>query len=252
MLTILTPEGVELRLTLAGPASRFASALIDLIIQVVLLFCLGLVLNVLGTFAPGGTAVVLAVWAAISFGLITFYDVFFEVLNSGRTPGKRLNGLRVVRVEGHPVTFVTSCIRNVLRPIDFLPSAYLVGVVSILATRKNQRIGDVVAGTLVVRELTGGRRKKDEMPSFALFAPPVPSTHPSAAAWDTTRVTAEELATVRQFLERREGIEMDARRQLAATLAERLRPKVAGAPADLRGEQFLATLLAAKRDRGAG
>lgn len=252
MLTILTPEGVELRLTLAGPASRFASALIDLIIQVVVLLCIAVVLNVLGAFVPGGVGVVVAVWAAISFGIITLYDVFFEVLNSGRTPGKRLNGLRVVRVEGHPVTFVTSCIRNVIRPIDFLPTAYLVGVVSILATRKNQRVGDVVAGTLVVRELTGGRPKKAESPSFSLYPSPAPSVHASVAAWDTTRVTAEELATVRRFLERRDEIALEARRRLAATLAERLRPKVAGAPPDLRGEQFLATLVAAKRERGAG
>src|SRR5947209_19253285 len=94
----------------------------------------------------------LLLWAVISFALITFYDIFFEGFQSGRTPGKRLNGLRVVRVEGHPVNFLTSAVRNVIRPVDFLPTAYLLGAVVILATRKNQRIGDVIAGTLVVRE----------------------------------------------------------------------------------------------------
>src|SRR5919204_560075 len=97
----------------------------------------------------------LGLWFALSLLVVAGYDIFVEVLNGGRTPGKMLNGLRVVRVEGHPVGFLTSAIRNVLRPIDFLPGAYLLGAVLILATRKNQRVGDIAAGTLVVRERTG-------------------------------------------------------------------------------------------------
>ena len=244
MLTIATPEGLELNLTLAGPASRFVSAIVDIVIQVVVLVCAAIVLGILGGAGFGGGGVAVAIWFAISFAVITFYDVFFEVFNSGRTPGKVLNGLRVVRVSGHPVTFLTSAIRNIVRLVDFLPSAYLLGAVVILATRKNQRIGDVVAGTLVVRE---PRRRPPAAPAAAV---PAPTFRPPSAGWDTSRVTAEEVAAVRQFLERRRDIETGARTQLAHTLAERLRPKVAGAPADLRGEPFLVALVDAKRARG--
>jgi uncharacterized RDD family membrane protein YckC len=242
VLTIATPEGVELQLTLAGPATRFVSATVDIIIQAVLLICVAIVFGIFGNSGLGGGGGAVALWFLVSFLVITFYDVFFEVFNSGRTPGKRLNGLRVVRVEGHPVTFLTSMIRNIIRPIDFLPSVYLLGAVVILATDKNQRVGDIVAGTLVVRDRLGRRPPPPLMP----VSTRVPAT---VGSWDTTQVTAEELAAVRQFLERRTSIEHGARGELARTLAERLRPKVAGAPADLRGEQFLLALVEAKTTR---
>jgi uncharacterized RDD family membrane protein YckC len=209
------------------------------------LICAGVLLSIAGKGMGVGSGVAILLWAVLSFSVITLYDVFFEVFKSGRTPGKRLNGLRVVRVEGHPVTFLTSAVRNVLRPLDFLPSGYLLGAIVILATQKNQRIGDVIAGTLVVRE-RGGERKQGSMTQR--FAGPVP-TAPAAVAWDTSRITQDEVAAVRQFLDRRHDIEAGSRNEIARTLAERLRPKVTGAPPDLRGEQFLAALLAAKTER---
>src|SRR5580765_360174 len=132
-LTIPTPEGVELTLTLAGAASRFVAALIDLAIQVALLIALAVLLT-----AGGGGGVLIAVWAILSFLVIFGYDVAFEVLNSGRTPGKQMNGLRVVRLGGYPVNFLTSAIRNAIRPIDFLPGGYPIGASLIIATPKNQ------------------------------------------------------------------------------------------------------------------
>jgi uncharacterized RDD family membrane protein YckC len=243
ILTIATPEGLEVHLTLAGPASRFVSATVDILIQIVLLVAVALLLGVEGNAGLGGGGYAVLIWFILSFAVITFYDVFFEVFNSGRTPGKMLNGLRVVRVEGHPVNFVTSFIRNVIRPIDFLPSAYLLGAVTILATRKNQRVGDVVAGTLVVREVLGGRRRR--VPEAALAA----AATGAVGHWDTSRITADELAAVRSFLARRQSLEPAVRGELARTLAERLRPKLAGAPADLRGEEFLLALVQAKAGR---
>jgi uncharacterized RDD family membrane protein YckC len=243
-LSIATPEGVEVSLTLAGAASRFVSALVDLTIQAVILVAFWLVLGVADLATAGGVGIAVAVWSIISLLVVAGYDIFFEVLNGGRTPGKMLNGLRVVRVEGHPVGFLTSAIRNFLRPVDFLPSAYLLGALLILATRKNQRIGDIAAGTLVVRELAA-----DEPSLPRIGAAYEPDERPYAM-WDTSRISGEELATVRQFLARRDEIEADARHQLAATLAERLRPKVTGAPSEMRGERFLEALVVAKSARG--
>jgi uncharacterized RDD family membrane protein YckC len=241
-LTIPTPEGVELHLTLAGPASRFVSALLDILIQTLVLTCVGVVLGVSGVAGFGGGGVAVLIWFVVSFAVITFYDVFFEVFRSGQTPGKRINGLRVVRVGGHPVTFLTSAIRNFLRLVDFLPSAYLLGATIILATRKNQRIGDVVAGTIVVR--TGGK------PATVTFRPAPAQVAFDAPVWDTSRISDEEVAVVRRFLTRRADLAPTVRAQLAETLTERLRPKVTGAPQEMRGEVFLAALVAAKLQRG--
>ena len=154
VLTISTPEVVDLNLTLAGVGSRFVSAIVDTAIQGALVIALNIVLvrtDGFGAIEEGG-GLAAAVYAIANFLVIWGYDVLWEVLGGGRTPGKRLNGLRVVRAEGQPVTFVSSSIRNVLRFVDLLPGAYLVGIVSILVTRKNQRLGDIAAGTLVVRE----------------------------------------------------------------------------------------------------
>jgi uncharacterized RDD family membrane protein YckC len=235
-LTIATPEGVEVSLTLAGAASRFVAATIDLLIETVLLVALAVGFGVLGPgFGAGGVGV--AVYFVLSFLVIVGYDIFFEVRNAGRTPGKQMNGLRVVRTEGQPVGFVTSLIRNVLRIIDFLPTMYLLGASLIVATRRNQRLGDLAAGTLVVRE------RRADLPAL----PTIPPTHANPwSGWDTSRITPEELAAVRQFIERRDAIEYSARVQIADRLAARLRPKVTGVPADVHGELFLERLVAAK------
>jgi uncharacterized RDD family membrane protein YckC len=233
-VTIATPEGVELELTLAGAGSRFVSALADLTIQVGILIAAAIALSQIG---DAGAALA----ALVSFAVVTTYDILFEVLASGRTPGKRINHLRVVRSGGEPVGFVTSAIRNTLRVIDFLPFAYIVGAVTILATRNNQRLGDLAAGTLVVRE----RRAATIAGSVAAAAPA-----PVTVSWDTSAVTADETAAVRRFLERRWEIDLSARRELARTFASRLRPKVAGAPVGVGDEEFLTLLVAAKSSRG--
>jgi uncharacterized RDD family membrane protein YckC len=232
-ITVPTPEGVDFELTLAGAGSRFVSALVDLAIQFALLIATFLAVDSLGGFGDAAAAIV-------SFLVVLGYDVVFEVFASGRTPGKRLNGLRVVRSGGEPVGFLTSAIRNVLRLVDFLPFAYVIGAVSILWTRRNQRLGDLAAGTLVVRDRVA---KRAETPS-AFF----PSE--ATAAWDVSAVTADEIAAVRRFLERRHDIEAAARTQLARTLAERLRPKVGGVSGDLSAEHFLGLLASAKAARG--
>jgi uncharacterized RDD family membrane protein YckC len=236
-ITIATPEGVDLELTLAGVGSRFVSALVDLMLQIALLVGVtGLGVAVQAFGSGFGYALVLIA----SFLVFAAYDVLFEVFAAGRTPGKRVNGLRVVRLDGSPVTFFTSAIRNVLRLVDILPGMYLVGIVTILVTRRNQRLGDVAAGTLVVRERT-------EHPALGeLRAPqPVPSTN----TWDATGVTADELAAVRSFLARRYELTHEARYRLAADLAGALRPKVVGAPENLGSEAFLEKLAAARLPR---
>lgn len=235
-ITIATPEGVDLELTLAGVGSRFASAIVDFAIQLALLGALGVVFLVAG--AGGGAGV--GAFTLLSFLLFAGYDILFEVLASGRTPGKRLNGLRVVRSDGSPVGFLTSAVRNSLRLVDILPGSYLVGIVAILATRRNQRLGDLAADTLVVRE---PRRRRRAAPSTAPLAA-------DALAWDASAVTRDEILTVRRFLDRRDELGGDARRRLARELAAALRERVTGVPDGLPDETFLERLAAAKAARG--
>jgi uncharacterized RDD family membrane protein YckC len=242
-IRIATPEGVDLELTLAGVGSRFTSALVDLLIQVALVVAFAL-LFLLGLDSAGGGGLGAALFAILSFLLFAGYDILFEVYGSGRTPGKRLNGLRVVREDGSPVTFLTSAVRNVLRLIDILPSFYLVGIASILATRRNQRLGDLAAGTLVVRERlarSSGAWRPEE---------PADRAAPGWEAWDVSGVTREEATAVRRFLDRRHELTREARSRLGDELATALRPRVAGAPETVQGEAFLEQLAAAKRARG--
>ena len=197
------------------------AALVDALVEGCVLVALALL--VFGTDGfGGGSNVAATVYIVLVFVVFWGYDVAFEVLASGRTPGKRWNGLRVVREGGQPIGFLASATRNLIRLIDWLPSLYLAGIVSILVSGKNQRLGDMVAGSVVVRE------RRDSAVSPATRPLAVHGSRDAEVAWDVSAITIEEIATVRSFLERRFEIAPDARRELAATIAGRLQPKVAG------------------------
>lgn len=244
-ITIQTPEGVDLELTLAGIGSRFVAAFVDGLIRLALFFALGFATG-LGRdpFAASGaevSAASIVILSIASFLLMFGYDIFFEVLSSGRTPGKRWSGLRVVRVGGRPVGFVASAVRNIVRIVDFLPVFYGVGMVAVAVNRNNQRLGDIAAGTLVVREV----RADDRVPAAVESA----AARDELAAWDVSAVTAEEIAAVRRFLQRRDELPDEARTRIAGQLAAGLRPKVAGPIENHPPETFLERLAAAKSSR---
>ena len=245
-ISIATPEGVDLQLTLAGLGSRSVARLLDQLVQtgvIVAVTLLGSLLIGSTSDEGNGSGGAAAAGFLVLLFLVQFgYDVLFETLASGRTPGKRWSGLRVVRVDGGPVGFVTSAVRNLLRLVDFLPGVYAVGMVAVVASRRNQRLGDMAAGTLVVREARTGTRAAAVPAASELAGEHVP-------AWDVSAVTAEELATVRRFLDRRAALTVEARARLADDLAHRLRPKVVGPPPQLPPEQFLEELAAAKAAR---
>jgi uncharacterized RDD family membrane protein YckC len=234
-LSIATPEGVQLELTLANIGSRFIAGVIDLVIETLLLLALALLLRPIGSAGY-------AIFASVSFAVIFFYDVLFEVLGGGKTPGKRWTGLRVVRSGGRPITWVPSALRNVLRIIDILPAFYAIGMTAIFVSSDNQRLGDFAAGTHVVRDRHGDRRQGSAPTAFTPLDPG------PAAAWDVSAVSAADIATVRAFLERRDTLAPTARTSIAADLAGRLRPRVGGA-GDQPNETFLALLVAAKAQR---
>jgi uncharacterized RDD family membrane protein YckC len=139
-----TPEGIDLELHLAGLMPRIVAWGIDLLIQAVAYAVFASIFLLLG----GGVGQGLAL---ISFFLISwFYPVLFEIYHHGATPGKQKMGLRVVHDNGTPVGWFASLIRNLLRAVDFMPVMYGLGMLSLLVNRDFKRLGDLVAGTLVI------------------------------------------------------------------------------------------------------
>ena len=242
-ITIPTPEGVALELTLAGMGSRALAGGLDLVFKGLAVGVLLLVMY--GAFGDYGALVLLP---AIGLTLL-LYDVGFETLRRGRTPGKSITGLRVVRSSGRPLDFTASMIRNVLRLVDGMTLSYLPTIVSIAVTRRNQRLGDLAADTIVIRDRRAidGEQASLAFGSGAASAAPVHAA--AGASWDLSAVPAADLATVRAFLERRNSLARDARARLAAQLDGALRPSVGGADVT-DPERFLEILYDAKRARG--
>ena len=145
-ITIPTPEGVSLELTLAGLGSRAIAGAVDLVLKAVAVAVL-LIVFVAAVGDPG-----LLVFVPLAGMTMLVYDVLFETLGGGRTPGKRIAGLRVVRTSGRPVDLTASVIRNALRLFDGLALSYVPTIVSIIVTRRNQRPGDLAADTVVIRD----------------------------------------------------------------------------------------------------
>ena len=248
-VAIPTPEGVEVELTLAGVGSRFVASLIDhtiklvaIIVLIIALFGLG---ALFGSRVSENTGWVAVVIYFIVIFLISFaYDVAFETLAAGRTPGKRWVGLRVVKVGGTPVGFMTSVTRNLLRIVDSLPGAYGVGMISVLVTRLNQRLGDLAAGTVVIRD----RPRPAAGTVTSVSVPPTAQMSDELSTWDVSSVSPQDLVAIRRFLDRRHGLAPAARAHLAAELAGKLRGKVGGAP-DMHPESFLECVSVAKAHR---
>jgi uncharacterized RDD family membrane protein YckC len=231
-LKIRTPEGVELTLTLAGLGSRIAASLLDGLIQAVVI-----VIIVIGAAALPGELGDLGVGFVALFGFLLLfgYPILFEVLDGGRSIGKRAAGLRVVRLDGGPVGFSAAAIRNVLRLVDALPFAYAAGAISIVATNNNQRLGDLAAGTVVIRERTAS-------PAPIVIAPlPI-----DALRHDVTAITDQDIVLIRRFFERRDSLLPERRQQLAAEIAARVAAKLSLPSPPEDPEQLLMAVLQQK------
>jgi uncharacterized RDD family membrane protein YckC len=183
-LIIETPERVPLAFALASIGNRFLAVTIDHFIQYFAIFVVAWALLSLAdvgnpfaednatSFLQNMSKWTLAITIIIIFALFSGYFIFFEWLWNGQTPGKKLLKLRVIREDGRPITLWEAIARNLLRIFDAIPGFFLpiysIGLVSIFKSSRDQRIGDMFAGTVVVRERT------DEAPTFAeTFSNPV-------------------------------------------------------------------------------
>ncbi len=210
-LEVETPEHVILDLEIAGFGSRVLAALIDTLILT------GLIAAAIGVFVTLATWQLLpnGTWAGALFFLGGFalwygYYIVFEGLRAGQTPGKRAIGIRVVRDTGRPVTLGDAAVRNLLRTADFLPPPYLIGLLLMALHPRGKRLGDLAAGTVVVRD-----RPFEDAPHRA----PAERT---ASRLSAPLLSEDEFRLLTQFAERAAALEPAVRERLAAGLGARL------------------------------
>src|SRR6266852_8938495 len=211
ILVIETPERVPLHFALASIGNRFLACAIDHAMQAATIALMAIALTVVADYSTIGDKLsnapkwVYAVLIVTLFLIVSGYFAFFEWLWSGQTPGKRWLKLRVIREDGRPITFFEATVRNLLRSFDIMPwPFYSIGLISVFASSKDQRVGDMVAGTVVVRE------REAEAPAFAeVFASPVSdpalrrTCKPVQFTADVNSLTEPEILVVESFLRRR-------------------------------------------------
>jgi uncharacterized RDD family membrane protein YckC len=232
---VATPERVAFRFETAGLGSRFTAQLIDLILLVAILLGLGLVSFGIWVLLGAGT-VALLLFGLAGFALVWAFWIVPEALWSGQTVGKYLLNLRVVDVRGGPIGPGQAVVRNLFRVVDFLPLYYAVGMLAIFVSSRNQRLGDLVAGTVVVRERMAVRLAD-------LAAAPAPGPAAPASSRPPTRLDPALRRFVVAYAQRRPDLPPARREQLAAEAEAALRaalPDVVGAGGPLAALDRLA------------
>lgn len=213
-----TPEHIRFDYPLAGPSRRALAYLIDLMIRFGILLVVGLVMALVDV-ATGLDGMSMGALMVFYFVLDWFYYVLFETIWSGRSPGKRALKLRVVGQDGHSLTVLDSVLRNLLRAADFLPFGYAVGLVIMGRDPMFRRLGDMVAGTIVVVEDPG--RLGDR-----LHLHPPPTAVELAGLPTRPDVSREELEAIELLLRRRGTLaplrELELAEMIAPMLAQRM------------------------------
>jgi uncharacterized RDD family membrane protein YckC len=223
-----SPEQVRFEYRLAGPARRGLAYAIDLLLKLAVLCVLAILLALGGVGRDDFSGWTLGVVAVVAFAMEWGYGVLFEALTSGRTPGKRAMRLRVVKEGGHPINFMDALLRNLLRAADFLPSGYALGVVVMGLDSRFRRLGDLVAGTMVVIE------ERSHVATEVKLRPP-PSPHELAAMPAGARLRPAEREALDLFVRRLDRLGPARADELAALVlprfADRLPASAAQAPA---------------------
>ena len=241
-LTIETPEQTSLEFPLAGIGSRFLAVAIDTLLQtaaLLVLATLGGLIAYAGLLKDVGKQWAIAILLLVFFLVQLGYFSFFEAAWNGQTPGKRWTDLRVMRDSGQPISVQDAILRNLLRIVDSLPTLYAAGIITILISPQNKRIGDYVAGTVVVHE-------KPLQGAAAVWAT---SAAQPLAAGRLPVLTVEELHLVETFLERRGSFEPGVRWSMARQIAQRLGERWS-VPSEARpdAEKFLEALAEQRRN----
>lgn len=239
---IVTPEAVVLEFDTAGIASRALARAIDALVQGALL----LAILLLATVVLGGEGWLALVVVILGIALVVLgYPVITELVTRGRSPGKAALGLRVVTIEGAPISPRHAFVRSAIGLVDFVlvPGGMVAVLVALFSTR-SQRLGDVFAGTIVLRERSAGR------PALAVWFNPPAGLEAYAASLDVSAVTDAQFAIIRSYLLRLADLSSEARAALSVRLAT---PLVATmhhrTPPGVYADQFLQCVAAAFQRR---
>jgi uncharacterized RDD family membrane protein YckC len=218
-----TPEQISLEFPLAGIGSRFMGLAVDTLLQVLLYIAAFFALVGIEKYAPtlpAWLAWLPASWAPALLILFLFciywgYFAFFEIIWKGQTPGKRLAGIRAIKDSGRALNVYEVIGRNLLRAVDWLPTMYIAGIVSMMISRRNQRLGDHLVGSIVVHD----KRAEQIRPEWSS------SAEQTSASPELSKVTPEELVLIETYLQRRHTLEVGFRDATALKIATRITAK---------------------------
>lgn len=258
-LVIETPERVPLHFALASIGNRFLACAFDHFLQLLLIFALfGGVAWFVRRFGVGDWFTEAPKWIQAALIIVAFliwssYFIIFEWLWSGQTPGKRWLKLRVIREDGRPIGFWEATVRNLLRLCDMMPLPfYSIGLISVFLSHQDQRVGDLLAGSVVIRE------RQAEAPSFEeVFASPVSDTamrrtyKTQEFQADISSLTEREIEVVEVFLRRRFDLPDKAREWMAWRVATPIMFKIEPSfdPSTFSYEAFLEELIHRYREK---
>jgi uncharacterized RDD family membrane protein YckC len=214
-LEVETPDHVVLRYDLAGAGNRGFAALLDFLLASVIAITALVILSWAGTLSEASLFVVGGLAMILTLVVIWAYFILLEWLWNGQTIGKRAFKLRVINEDGSPAQFTAVLIRNLLRLVDFLPAFYGLGVLVIVLSPKSQRLGDLAAGTYVVRA---------PLPQVDWFSLRTVTPLGAGTTAETRRMPGEAQRLVREFVARESQLAPAERARIAAVIAAKLRP----------------------------
>jgi uncharacterized RDD family membrane protein YckC len=268
-LNIDTPEQVELEFAVAGIGSRFVAVILDHLIQIGVLLLMFMASAFLFGAIANRTNIMgkwfIAVFIALDFLVIWGYFTLFEAFWNGQTPGKHVMKLRVIKDSGRQVTFFEALSRNLLRFVDYMPALYLVGVITMVCTKRHQRLGDLAAGTIVVHE------RADEQPLLigrgsailpvggvqAFNTAPANFSAQSVASLPAdavARLGPDDLLLIETFFARALDLSLSTRAEIATKIANQIAAKMSGdagaMPPSGNPERFLESIAYAMRSAG--
>ena len=247
-LDIDTPEQITLELPLAGIGSRLLALAIDSLLQVIAVVVLVIMGAVISASYSGTAAAAdrffsqtigAFVLVLVPFCLYWGYFAFFEILWQGRTPGKRIAGIRVIHQSGRPMTAIECIGRNLMRGVDIIPGMYAVGLICMMCNEQNRRVGDFVAGTIVVHDKA--------------LDPVAPSWGEKRAAEplapELRKLSPDDLVLIETYLNRRYEIDNVVRTLTAQRIMVHIAQKTGiQKPPDQRDDDFLETIARQLRD----
>ncbi len=262
-----TPEQVELEYSVAGIGSRFVAALLDMLLLVAF-FTLELIAMVMvGAAAVASPASaklsgaagswLMALVIFLNFVIFWGYFALFEAYWKGQTPGKRVMKLRVIKDSGRQITFFEALARNLVRIVDYLPSLYLIGVITMLCNKRSQRLGDLVAGTLVVHE----RPDAASLLYQTSTTLSMPMGQEAVAPWGQSaavrfpadavaRLSAQDLMVIETFFARMLDLPMETRASVAYRMVAQMAAKMGVAVPEGNPERALESMAYQMRSHG--